>query len=153
MCTSVKRNAVTISGNDREVAVTIIVAVIRAIFSQRVCIIDPGMVCIDLVSVNITVRMRFICHVPKALGAHEKHREGEEMADEWLHRGKLTGILSFIHDRSHLVTAIVEKSSTIKAGTVIGKKHFQMAGTGRFLRWVYFRSDFCYSPTCRTKLF
>ena len=69
-------------------AMTVVAAVIRAIFSQRVYTVYPRVVCIDLVSVNITVWMGFICHVPLALGAHEKHCEGEEMVDEWLHRGQ-----------------------------------------------------------------
>ena len=68
-------------------AMTVVAAVILAIFRQRVYTIDFGMICIDLVSVNITVRMRFICHVPQALGAHEKHRDGKQLADDWLHGG------------------------------------------------------------------
>jgi hypothetical protein len=58
-------------------------------------------ICINLVSVNITVRMRFICHVPQTLGTHEKHREGEQLADKWLHRSNLTGILSLNHSVPH----------------------------------------------------
>lgn len=81
-------------------AVAVVVAVIRTIISQRVRAFDLGMICIDLVSVNIAVWMRFICHVPQTLGTHEKHREGEQLADEWLHRSNLTGIFSSIHGAS-----------------------------------------------------
>jgi hypothetical protein len=71
--------------------VTIVTAMVLTVFSQRVLAISDGMICINLVSVNITVRMRFICHVPQALSTHEKYREGEQLADEWFHWRDLTG--------------------------------------------------------------
>jgi hypothetical protein len=66
-------------------AMTVVVAVIHAIFSQRVYTVDPGMICINLVCVNVTVRVRFICHVPQSLGAHVKHRDRKQLADEEFH--------------------------------------------------------------------
>ena len=56
---------------------TIVTALIFTIISQRVFAIDLVLMLIDLVSVDVTVRVRFFCHVPQAFGAHEKHCYGE----------------------------------------------------------------------------
>ena len=55
----------------------IIAALVQTIFSQRVFGTDLMFMRIDLVSVDVTVWMRFFCHIPQAFGAHEKHCDGE----------------------------------------------------------------------------
>jgi len=61
--------------------VTIVTAMVLTVFSQRVLAIGSGMICINLMSVNITVRMGFFCHVPQAFRAHKKHRDNQQTAD------------------------------------------------------------------------
>jgi hypothetical protein len=39
------------------------------------------MIRINLVGVNVTVRVSLFCHVPQALGAHEEHRKNQEIAN------------------------------------------------------------------------
>ncbi|MEJ8568817.1 hypothetical protein [Elongatibacter sediminis] len=56
---------------------TIVTALIFTIISQRVFAIDLVLMLIDLVSVDVTVWVRFFCHIPQAFGAHEKHCYGK----------------------------------------------------------------------------
>ena len=56
---------------------TIVTALIFTIISQRVFAIDLVLMLIDLVSVDVTVWVRFFCHIPQAFGAHKKHCYGK----------------------------------------------------------------------------
>ncbi len=63
-------------------AMTIVTALILAIISQWIFVTDLVLVRVGLVSVDVTVWVRFFCHVPQAFGAHKKHCDGEQLAKD-----------------------------------------------------------------------